>query len=94
MNTTTIYIVEICPEAPELHEVVLLREHIAEIEHLRELLRLAGVVAQHARVVVGGCDFMTGAHVVPCGIYSLASNAERLRDALDEYDSAMSEDRR
>ncbi|SEI63597.1 hypothetical protein SAMN04244572_03214 [Azotobacter beijerinckii] len=62
-----------------------------EIERLRELLRLAGIVAQHARVIVGGRDFTTGAQVSPCGIYSLASNAERLRDALDEYDAAVIE---
>ncbi|MFB8828699.1 hypothetical protein ACE0DR_03585 [Azotobacter sp. CWF10] len=62
-----------------------------EIARLRELRRLAGVVAQHARVIVGGRAFTTGAHISPGGIYSLASGAERLRDALDEYDTAVVE---
>lgn len=65
-----------------------------EVARLRELLRLAGIVAQHARLIVGGADFTTGAHVKPCGIYGLAHNAEKLRDALDEYDSAVVEARR
>lgn len=62
-----------------------------EIASLRELLGLAGIVAQHARVIVGGADFTTGAQIRPCGIYDIASAAERLRDALDEYDRAVIE---
>ncbi|TKD30028.1 hypothetical protein [Azotobacter chroococcum] len=62
-----------------------------EIASLRELLGLAGVCAQHARVIVGGADFTTGAQIRPCGIYDIASAAERLRDALDEYDRAVIE---
>lgn len=62
-----------------------------EIASLRELLRIAGIVAQHARAIAGGADFTTGAQIRPCGIYDIASAAERLRDALDEYDRAAVE---
>lgn len=55
---------------------------------LRELLRLAGQMADAARNVVGGPHITIG-HVSPATVFTLGYACEALRKTVDEYDRAI-----
>jgi len=56
----------------------------------RRMLVLSGKLSTAARNVVGGPHVTIGS-VAPASIYTIAAQAEILREALDLYDEAMIE---
>lgn len=63
------------------------------MQNNKELLKLAGKMADAARMIVGG-NVLTCGRAAPANVYRIGDLCEKLREAVDAYDDAIIESMR